>query len=71
MLTTGYFFALHGFHPRGWRISAQRFVGLNVIGPVVVQNPTKRRDDFAWPAGKGRYQEKVRAVAEWVWVWLK
>ena len=46
-------------------------VGNSESGAELSRPPLHRRGKLAWPKGKGKRRGKMRAIVEWLWVWLK
>ncbi|KAK4169809.1 amino acid permease-domain-containing protein [Cladorrhinum sp. PSN259] len=81
-LSGAYFVKTRGFRPSRWYRRAEKLSGLEAVGPVVVPDPSSRdpcpncgmkhrRGALAWPKGRGTGQQKMMAILEWVWAWLK
>jgi amino acid transporter len=82
VLTMAYFFKDRGFSPSTWKTLAVKLVGLESVGPIVVDadsisNPCKfcgarhRRGHLRFPDNKVLTRGNFKAVVEWFWVWLK
>jgi hypothetical protein len=82
VLAAAYFFKTRGFNPSNWHVRANRLVGLEAVGPIVVSNPNTRdpckfcgqrhrRGVLVLPKEKGITVGKGKAVLEWIWTWLK
>jgi len=80
VLGLGFFFKTRGFAPKYWRTRASHLNGLDSVGPVVVEainSPCKvcgarhRRGYLKLPKKRLLTVGNVKAVGEWIWVWLK
>jgi hypothetical protein len=75
-----YFFKTRGFAPRYWQVRASHLNGLESVGPVVVEassGPCKtcgakhRRGYLVLPTRRFLTIGNMKAIGEWIWVWLK
>jgi amino acid transporter len=77
-----YFFKTRGFAPRYWKVRASKLTGLESVGPIVVSSDVStqpctfcgakhRRGQLHLPEKKIATKRNGRAIAEWIWVWLK
>ena len=74
-----YFLKTRGLRPSRWEVRAMGLTNLEAFGPVRVAAPERcgichkkhRVDRVRWPKGKGLTLERARAVAEWIWIWLR
>jgi len=82
VLTLAYFFKDRGFSPASWKTLAVKLVGLESVGPIVVDagrisNPCKfcgakhRRGHLRFPDKKVWTKGNAKALVEWFWVWLQ
>jgi hypothetical protein len=80
VISTAYFFKTRGFAPRYWRLRVSHLHGLESVGPVVVEASTEpcktcgarhRRGYLRLPNKNFFTTGNMRAVGEWLWVWLK
>lgn len=82
VLTVAYYFKDRGFSPSNWRTLAVKLVGLESVGPIVVNADSiskpcafcgarHRRGHLRFPDKEVLTTRNFKAMIEWIWVWLK
>jgi amino acid transporter len=80
VISLAYFFKTRGFAPHYWRVRASHLNGLESVGPVVVEASTSpcktcgakhRRGYLVLPSKSFFAIGNMKAISEWIWVWLK
>jgi hypothetical protein len=80
VISIAYFFKTRGLAPRYWRLRVSHLNGLESVGPVVVEasnEPCKtcgarhRRGYLRLPNKNFFTTGNMKAIGEWIWVWLK
>lgn len=82
VLTLAYYVKDRGFSPTNWKTLAVKLVGLESVGPIVVNAESTsqpcafcgakhRRGHLRFPDKRLFTSRNFKAVVEWIWVWLK